>query len=194
MNVFSPSRALERVLRHRAEISYRAIRPDLEGSRILDVGAAEGWVGEAIQRDAPDREVHLLDVVDLNRTALPHRMYDGRKFPFESDSFDTVLVMLTLHHCEDPDIVLREASRVARRRVIVTESTYRHTIGRRLLWLMDTAVNSARSKRLMPEAIHFRRADAWLAAFRTAGLRARERRLLSRGPHRHELFVLDRVA
>ena len=48
-------------------------------------------------------------------------LYDGKRLPFEDDSFDAVLLMFVLHHAEDAGAVLREARRVSRDRVIVLE-------------------------------------------------------------------------
>lgn len=177
-------------LRRAARRSFHAVQPFVVGPRVLDVGAAEGWVGELVSRQM-HHAVQLLDVVDMNRTGLPHRLYDGKSIPFPDSAFDTTLIMLTLHHCADPETVLREAVRVTSSRMIITESTYRFAPGRWLLWLMDTAVNSWRSRCLMPEALHFRRVDEWRRLFRRVGLRLRAQRHLSRGLHRHVLFVLD---
>ncbi len=160
------------------------------GRTLLDIGAAEGWVGRRFaQRDG--REVQLLDVIGLNRTNLPFRLYDGRHVPFPDNSFDTALLMLTLHHCDDPEQVLREAGRVARRRVVVTESVYRTPPGRWALWAMDTTVNSWRSRRLMREALHFRTIPQWRTTFQRHGLHLAAEQWISRGLHRHVLFALD---
>ncbi len=181
---------LEAPLRRAARQSFRAVQPFVLGPRVLDVGSAEGWIGELVSRQM-HHDVQLLDVVDMNRTELPHRLYDGNSIPFPDGAFDTTLVMLTLHHCTDPEAVLREAIRVTRSRLIITESTYRTTPGRWMLWLMDSVVNACRSRCLMPEALHFRRVTEWRAVFREEGLHLRAQRHLSRGLHRHVVFVLD---
>lgn len=185
------ARRLERPLRAASHRHFQALRPHLRGASVLDVGCAEGWIAERIQREAGMRAT-LLDVVDLNRTGLPHRVYDGRTIPWADGAFDTVLVMLALHHCADPDRVLAEAARVARLRIIVSESVYRTPAGRWMLWAMDTAVNAARSGRLMPEAAQFRRVHEWRGAFRRLGLRLASEQWLSFGVHRHVQFALDK--
>ncbi|MCC5877049.1 MAG: methyltransferase domain-containing protein [Candidatus Sumerlaeia bacterium] len=170
--------------------SWLAIRPHVLGPRVLDVGAAEGWIGDLLSKQ-DGHDVQLIDVVDLNRTSLPHRIYNGTSIPFQDDAFDTVLVMLTLHHCKSPETVLDEAIRVSSRRLIVTESTYRFLPGRWLLWTLDTIVNALRSRCLIPVALHFRRDQEWEELFRNRGLILRKKRHLSRGLHRHVMFVLD---
>lgn len=181
---------LDGLILRSARKSHDAIRPHVIGPTVLDIGAAEGWVGMYLS-ESGSLNVQLLDVVDLCRVPLPHRVYEGTRIPFGDDSFDTTLILLTLHHCQDPERVLGEAIRVTRRRLIVTESVYRLEAGRWLLWSMDTVVNSLRSRRLMAEAVHFRRIRQWRALFRSHGLDLAHGRYLSRGLHRHALFVLD---
>lgn len=184
-------RQLDRSLERRALINARAVAPFVVGPMVLDVGAAEGWVGQALADDDIGLMVSLLDVVDLNLATLPLTLYDGLTFPFGDDTFDTVLVMLTLHHCDDPVRVLAEASRVARRRVIVTESVYRTSAGRWLLWTMDNGLNGLRSGWQMPGGLHFAPVAHWLDRFRDLDLAVIETRWLSRGLHRHVAFVLE---
>ena len=88
--------ALQGVQRFRARQKLRAIRPFFpEGGRlrVLDLGAGEGYVGEAVAR-ALGADVHLADVLDLNRTSLPHVRYDGHALPFADDAFDVTAALL----------------------------------------------------------------------------------------------------
>jgi len=62
-----------------------------------------------------------VDVEDYNRTPLELTLFDGRELPFADASFDIVLLLFVLHHAEDARAVLREATRVCRRHVIVFE-------------------------------------------------------------------------
>jgi len=159
------------------------------GESLLDIGAAEGWIGEAAAEAG--YQVQLIDVVDLNQTQLPHRIYNGRHLPFQDNAFDTVMILLTLHHCDEPETVLAEAARIARKRIIVTESVYRTKVGQRLLNWMDGNFNHARSSGHMPPALHFKSADEWAALFRAHGLEIVHRRESLRGLHRQHCFALD---
>lgn len=177
-------------MRGNARRRFATIRPYLVGDSLLDVGAAEGWIGE-FARDDLGMEVGLVDVVDLNRSALPHWVYDGRSLPFPDGSFDTVTLLLTLHHCSDPARVLAEAARVARRRLVVTESVYRTRPGRALLRMMDGGFNGLRAKGEMPEALRFKTVSQWRELFARQGLACVREAWLSRGLHEQRLFVLD---
>ncbi len=179
-------------MRKNSRKRFRQIQPYLVGRRLLDIGAAEGWVAEDAAKET-GMEAQLLDVVDLNRTSLPLRLYDGRTIPHPESSFDTVTLLLTLHHCTDPGRVLAEASRVARRRVIVTESVYQTRLGRRFLTFMDRTFNRVRSDDTMPEALHFKTTATWRRVFERNGLRLESEKWLSSGLHKQRLFVLEPV-
>jgi predicted GNAT family acetyltransferase len=177
-------------MRRNALRRFHKIRPYLVGQALLDVGAAEGWIGEAAA-EIGGMEVDLVDVVDLNRTGLPHQVCDERHLPFGNKSRDTVTVLLTLHHCKDPEAVLAEALRVARRRIIVAESVYHTRPGRALLGLMDGGFNGPRSDGAMAPALHFKTVGEWREIFREHGLSLAKEAWLSRGLHWQRLFVLD---
>lgn len=184
------SSRVERWMRRNSAARFAAVRPFLRGQTLLDVGAAEGYIGECAAQQAA-MAVRLVDVVDLNRTQQPFDLYDGSELPYGDKTFDTVMVLLTLHHCADPDRVLAEVWRVARRRVLVTESVYRTRAGRRMLHIMDLAFNGFRSEGNMPVALNFRTVPQWREAFEEAGLTVEREAWLSRGLHKQRLFVLS---
>jgi SAM-dependent methyltransferase len=158
---------------------------------LLDLGAGEGFVGAAATRGSGS-EVALADVVDLNRTALPLTLYDGHRLPFADGSFDAVLLVFVLHHCETPDDVLREARRVTRGRVAVLESVVEDGWDRAWLTFADTAANRIRSGGRMPEErLDFDTVEGWWGRFEAAGFKvvAEERR--GRWLHKRHLFVLE---
>ncbi|NBB79958.1 MAG: methyltransferase domain-containing protein [Verrucomicrobia bacterium] len=177
-------------MRRNADRRFEKIRPYLLGKTLLDVGAAEGWIGEGVAREC-GMEVDLVDVVDLNRTELPHQVYDGRVLPHADDSRDTVALLLTLHHCEDPEAVLAETVRVARRRIIVTESVFHTRAGRALLRLMDGGLNGPRSGGSMTPALHFKTVPEWRWIFQRHDFEIEHEAWLSRGLHWQRLFVMS---
>lgn len=177
-------------MRRNAQRRFRRISPYLVGQTLLDVGAAEGWIGEAAAEEC-GLAVDLVDVVDLNRTRLPHQVYDGRRLPVPDKSRDSVTVLLTLHHCEGPEAALAEAVRVARQRITVTESVYHTRSGLALLRLMDSGFNGLRTDGAMAPALHFKTVPQWRDIFRKDGLSITHEAWLSRGVHWQRLFVLD---
>lgn len=139
--------------------------------RVLDLGAGEGFVGEAITVMASESAsgpttctVRLCDIQDINRTGLPHDTYDGQMLPYADDAFDAVVLYFVLHHCQYPERVLAEALRVAFKRVVVVESIVTGPIQHRLLRAADITVNRIRtggSLKAQEQHLSFRSADAW---------------------------------
>lgn len=177
-------------MQRNARRRFEHIRPHLRGDSLLDIGAAEGWIGACAAERAGMR-VELVDVISLNQTDLPFRVYDGQRLPFSSDAFDTVTLLLTLHHCASPETVLAEAVRVARRRLILTESVYHNRLGLRLLRALDGGFNNRRSASTMAPALHFKTVSQWRQLLARQFLKLRHEAWLSRGLHWQRLFVLD---
>ncbi len=171
---------LQAVQRRRARAKAERLLPHLpskesgsEPLRLLDLGAGEGYVGQALEERVGAR-VTLADVMDMNRTPLPLIRYDGRRLPFATGAFDVAVLYFVLHHAEDADAVLGDALRVAARRVIVVESVYESERQRRVLRVLDRCANRVRSGGVMvaqEEHLRFRRAEAWRRMAEEAGAR-----------------------
>lgn len=180
-----------KALHRRAKHNFSYVSPFIEGNSVLDIGAAEGWIGAMLELNIPQRDVHLLDVEDFNQTDFPLTLYDGHTFPFEDNSFDTSLLLLILHHCDDPDRVLSEAARVTRKRLIITESVYNYQIGRATLFIADNIVNGLRTNAKMAKGLKFRTAVQWEELFAQTGLSLTHKEWITKGFHKHILYVLD---
>jgi len=106
---------------------FSQIAPQLMGRRILDFGAGDGALANLLHRLG--YQVTLTDVLDYRNTdaqALPFvPMIEPGIVPFADGSFDTALVLLTLHHIDPANLssVLSGLRRVARR-VVVEEECY----------------------------------------------------------------------
>ena len=158
--------------------------------RLLDLGAAEGFVGAALDA-RPDTRVVLADVGDYNETGLPYHVYDGQHLPFPDDAFDGVVLYFVLHHAEDPGAIVREAMRVATGRVIVVESVFSSEGQHRLLRRLDQWANRFRCGGAMEEgALHLRKAGAWRMLIEKCGGRILYEDHRGRWVHRQAFFVV----
>jgi len=88
-----------------------------EGSKILDLGCGSGIAAKYFQ-DFFKAKVFGVDIRDNRLVPIPFQIINGQNLPFEDNSFDVVLINYVLHHCEDPEVVLKEAKRVAKRIII----------------------------------------------------------------------------
>jgi SAM-dependent methyltransferase len=184
---------VESLLRRYAAREAADVRGFVVGRRVLDLGAGEGWVGDALARDGVF--ACGADVGAFALAPIPYVAYDGERLPFGDGAFDTTLLLLTLHHCGKPEAVLDEALRVTRARLIVTESAVRNRVDRFWLELLDARLNRFRHGGRMPAPGGFRSPAEWRALFgsrdcrivATAWLGGRLERLV----HHPLLYVLD---
>lgn len=188
---------VDRLLGRYARVIAATIRPFIVGERVLDLGAGEGYVGDAL-RGGGVGWVCGVDVGGFRRGRCPYIVYDGVRLPFGAGAFDTTLLLLTLHHCAEPARVLAEATRVTRHRVIVTESVARNRLDRFWLDLLDGRLNRYRHQGAMSPARHFKSAPQWSALFQAQQLRLAHQQWLGsrweRLVHHPLLVVLDTPA
>jgi ubiquinone/menaquinone biosynthesis C-methylase UbiE len=191
---------LQTFLCHYARQEARALSPHVRGPRLLDLGAGEGWVGEALRERCGGGEQRVRWVCDADvgpflLTARPYVVYDGTRLPFRDDAFDTTLLSLTLHHCEKPEVVLDEAVRVTRSRLLVVESVYKTRLQRFWLDLLDARLNRHRHGGAMHAPLAFRRPEEWQALFESRRLQIVAREWLGtwleRRIHHPLLFVMS---
>jgi SAM-dependent methyltransferase len=85
--------------------------------RVLDVGGGTGVIAQTVAELFDVGEVVSVDVQDryLPSLTIGHRVYDGRRLPFDDASFDVVLFNNVLHHVdvEGRAPLLTECRRVA---------------------------------------------------------------------------------
>lgn len=105
-------------------------------SRIIDIGAGKGLLAQEMARQLSAR-VTLVDVAQYNHTHLPLTVCDSRALAFADASFDYALLSFVLHHSPNPDAILREALRVARK-VVIVENIVRGRIRGAVTRLIDS--------------------------------------------------------
>ena len=182
-------------LRRYARGEAHALAPYVDGRRLLDLGAGEGWVVEALRALTPLWSCSV-DVGPFRLAPEPYVVYDGVRLPFHDSSFDTTLISLALHHCGAAEAVLDEAVRVTRSRLLIVESVYRNSHERFWLYLLDGRLNRYRHGGVMNVPLAFRRPEEWRALFESRGLHIIALRWLGsrfeRLVHHPLLFVMDK--
>jgi SAM-dependent methyltransferase len=122
-------------LRRRARHLAGRIAPHLPtGARLLDIGSGTGHNAEAL-RALGARTCIEADVVDFHVVGGGPVLFDGARLPFADRVFDACLLAFVLSYANDPAKLLREAGRVASRRVLVFQSSPRGRSGRVALGL-----------------------------------------------------------
>lgn len=154
-------------LRHLVNRIVPKIKP---GDRVLDVGCGVGTLGKAIMDDPgcpADVAVSGLERVARGGEPIPVTAYDGVTFPMDNDSADVVIIADVLHHEEEPDRLLSECRRVAKRLVIVKDHQRRGLFAQPRISFMDWAANAPYG---VPCLYRYNTPEEWRAQFERVGL------------------------
>lgn len=141
----------------------------LEGcGTILDVGTGDGRLASYLLRNSSAISVTGVDVMRRPDAQIPVLQYDGVDLPFADRSFDMVCLIDVLHHDEDPERLLREALRVAKRRVLVKDHYWISRLDRLLLTASDYLGNRVHG---IPLPYNFLKPEQWDALFGALNVR-----------------------
>ena len=116
-------RMRERRMTERGTRTFARFANLLEPGTVLDLGGGSGEIGAMMKEHG--NEVSLADIRDwrgANARRLPFLAVSNNAIPLDSGSIDAVVVLMALHHSNNPKMMLAEAFRVARRDVIIIES------------------------------------------------------------------------
>ncbi len=115
---------------------------------VLDVGCGSGEIDSRILKHRTDATIRGIDVLVRPDTKIPVSEYDGCQIPFPDDSFNGVIFIDVLHHCDDAVGLLREARRVARHFVIIKDHRLNGFLAGPTLSFMDDVGNERFGVRL----------------------------------------------
>jgi ubiquinone/menaquinone biosynthesis C-methylase UbiE len=87
---------------------------------ILDVGSGTGIIAQLI-KEKIGANIKCIDVIDISKTDIPLKIYDGKNIPYKNNSFSAVMCNFVLHHCEDLEKVIEEMKRVSKSKILILE-------------------------------------------------------------------------
>ena len=106
---------------------------------LLEVGSGPGSV--LCEFREAGFQIDAVDVTDTSFSAsLRPTLYNGRDMPYANNTYDTALLLTVLHHTSEPDEILLETARVARR-IIVLEDVYDGPWQRKYTKVADSITN-----------------------------------------------------
>lgn len=164
-------RAHARAEHHDAlEHVIRLVR-DLRLSSVLDTGCGTGLAMQTLASAVPGLRVHgndpsqpLLDVAGrrdgFSATQLDRASSEA--LPYADNAFDAVLETGMLHHVPDPDRIVSEMLRVARRVVFVSDSNMYGQEGNSLV-VRTLKLGLSRARLLRPVLRVLRGGQAWVS-------------------------------
>lgn len=97
------------------------------GEDCLEIGAANGYSTNCLQNWFPNTKFYGIEITEWGvkeaQKNYPHIPFDrgcAENLIYDDETFDTVLMPEILEHVENPEPCIREAFRVAKKRVILT--------------------------------------------------------------------------
>jgi ubiquinone/menaquinone biosynthesis C-methylase UbiE len=159
--------AVDYFIENRAERIHTTIEPFLKKKdKILDIGSGTGHTAQKLI-DLNYKKVNCVDYSDMNtcRDTKP-KLYDGKKLPYKKNEFDTAMLITVLHHTPDPELIVKEACRVAKK-LIIMEDTYNNIFQKYATYVMDSIGNMQ-----FKDHPHTNKTDKeWLKLFKKNGLK-----------------------
>ncbi len=110
-------------------------------SIVLDMGCGDGLISHKITQQRKDIKIFGVDVLLRSKTFIPAVSFDGQKLPFESEKFEVVLLVDVLHHTQDMQAVLMEATRVTKKYLIIKDHLSDRMLAKPTLRMMDIVGN-----------------------------------------------------
>lgn len=109
--------------------------------RTLKIGNGLGYVSELIRPLA--KELTILDVEIFSETVNKNQVqiYDGYPIPYPDKSFDTTILIYTLHHIPNNIRYFQEIMRVTNKRIILLEETFNNIFQKIHLYYRDWRIN-----------------------------------------------------
>ncbi|KKR07715.1 MAG: Methyltransferase type 11 [Parcubacteria group bacterium GW2011_GWC2_39_14] len=116
------------------------IKPLLNKSdNILDIGAGTCNVYELLLNGG--YKVTALDIQNLSFVdKLTPTIYDGKKMPYDDNTFDKSIILTVLHHTSEPEKILQEAKRVSKK-IVIIEDIYSNWFEKYATYFFDSLLN-----------------------------------------------------
>jgi ubiquinone/menaquinone biosynthesis C-methylase UbiE len=114
--------------------SIKKILKAISGKTVLDIGCGRGFLAKKIASKKTKVRVTGLDIIIPNYLKNTPRLKfvtgDVEKLPFGKKTFDVVVCTHTLEHVQNPQRVLSEMRRVAKKKIIIVvprQKEYQYT-------------------------------------------------------------------
>ena len=154
--------------------------------KLVEIGSGPGSTLR-VMREA-GYSIEGLDIRDNSyRSDLKARIYPGDIFPYQDQEFDTALLLTMLHHTPEPDRIISEAARCAKRLIII-EDVYDNAFQAWYTKRTDSLTNLEFIGHPHSNRSH----TEWLETFETMGLTLRYAKVNSLALiYQQAVYVLD---
>ena len=148
----------------------------IQVSSILDVGCGDGSISDNIGK-LNQNKILLQGVEYIPRTIskIPVVQFDGINLPFDTGSFDVIIVCDVIHHIPSEEAIIQllmECGRVAKYGVIIKDHPIENKFDRAFISVMDWIGNYGSG---IPMPFKFPSRKEWQQIFSSAGLESKGR-------------------
>lgn len=157
--------------------------------RILDIGAGRGYTTKILKNKGIDAVAS--DIDNFLRFDDLEFVKSNKLKNIKSKSFTKSILIFVLHHCRNPEQVLKEAKRLTKNKIIIFEEYYTNPLEKLILKINDNLFNLNFSIN-MP--YNFKSLEEWDNIFKKLGLKKvyeKRKILFFPVPARKVLFVLE---
>lgn len=157
---------------------------------VIDIGCGGGEFSKWFIDN--DYETTSIDVINKTHVkSIRPIIYDGINIPFPDNKFDIGLLFTVLHHTKNPEIVVKEAVRVAKR-VIIIEDIFSNNFEK-----VIAMANCSITNRELFNHPHSNKSDlGWKESFNHLGLKLMDtryfRQLFFGVPLYHGVYLLEK--
>lgn len=88
--------------------------------KVLDVGCGDGRFAKFIEEHF-NCDVMGVDTIDYLAVNLPFKTYDGNRLPVADKDYDVALCMAVIHHTNNPEALIKELHRSAKKVVLIED-------------------------------------------------------------------------
>jgi len=135
---------------------------------ILDVGCGDGRIPNKINKLKPNLQFLGLEVLKREKCAINYTIYDGKKFPFDDEQFDYVMFIDVLHHTTNIEELLKEASRVSKKGIIIKDHYSNNKLDNLLLCIADWVGNWSYG---VPLSYNYKSTQKWKTIYEDCNLK-----------------------
>jgi SAM-dependent methyltransferase len=134
---------------------------------ILDIGCGDGTIDQELLKRRPDVSIVGIDLFARPSSRISITVFDGKHIPYGDGSFDVATFIDVLHHTQHPEVLLRQAKRVAKKAIVIKDHFRDGFLADATLRLMDWVGNAAHGVAL---PYNFWSHEEWETAFRSLSL------------------------
>ena len=144
-----------------------SICKDYDISQILDIGAGDGALDRLLLTENPLFHISGIDTLKRPFTFIPIEEYDGAHINLNDNSVEATMLIDVLHHTDNIAEVLKEASRVSKKYIIIKDHIVSDDKSLFKLKLMDYVGNKPNGVSL---PYNYLSKDEWDSVFGQLGL------------------------